>query len=191
LTGNIAGGTLTEDCMQEHTLIGRLKAGDHRAIDEIIEIYKNPLFSFIVRMVSNFASAEDIFQETWVKVIRYIGKFRGDAKFSTWLFQIALNQCRDTLRKEKRMIHVPIEDYENFLHYEPKTDPYRIIKAQKVRNIVAELPVKMKEVVILRYFHDMNEYEISEVVGSPVGTVKSRLYRASEIIRKKWKLSER
>ena len=182
---------MTEDCMQEHTLIGRLKAGDHGAIDEIVEIYKKPLFSFIVRMVNNNASAEDIFQETWIKVIRYVGKFRGDAKFSTWLFQIALNQCRDTLRKEKRVIHVPIEDYEDFLHYEPKTDPYRIMKTQKVRKIVTDLPVKMKEVVILRYFHNLNEYEISEVVGSPVGTVKSRLYRASEIIRKKWKLSER
>ncbi len=84
----------------------------------------------------------------------------------------------------------PIEDYEDSLYCEPKTDPYRIMKAQRVRKIVAGLPVKMKEAVVLRYFHDLSEYEISEVIGCPVGTVKSRLYRAAEIIRKKWELSE-
>ena len=181
---------MTEDRVQEHTLIERLKAGDHGAIDEIVEMYKGPLFAFIVRMVNDNTTAEDIFQETWIKVIKHAGKFRGDAKFSTWLFQIALNLCRDAMRKEKRWSHVPIEDYEDSLYCEPKTDPYRIMKAQRVRKIVAGLPVKMKEAVVLRYFHDLNEYEISEVIGCPVGTVKSRLYRAAEIIRKKWELSE-
>ena len=147
---------MTEDCMQEHTLIERLKAGDHGAIDEIVEKYKKPLFAFIVRMVNENTAAEDIFQETWIKVIKHAGMFRGDAKFSTWLFQIALNLCRDTLRKEKRGVHVPIEDYEDSLHCEPETDPYRIMKAQRVRKIVAGLPVKMKEAVVLRNFHDLN-----------------------------------
>ena len=73
------GGTLTEDRVQEHTLIEHLKAGDHGAIDEIVEMYKGPLFAFIVRMVNDNTTAEDIFQETWIKVIKHAGKFRGDA----------------------------------------------------------------------------------------------------------------
>ncbi len=172
--------------MEEHELIDRLREGDYGAIDEIIENYKNPLFAFILRIVNSHADAEDIFQETWLRVIRYISKFRGESKFSTWLFQIALNLCRDTKRKKKRWISVPIEDYENSLACEPEIDPVRIIKAQQVRKIVAELPAKMREVIVLRYYHDLNDQEISEIVKCPIGTVKSRFYRASEIIRIKW-----
>ena len=172
--------------MEEHELIGRLKEGDSDAIGEIVEKYKGPLFAFIMRMITDHAAAEDIFQETWLRVIRYVRNFRGDAKFSTWLFQIALNLCRDAERKKKRWSHVPIEDYANSLSSEPDIDPIRILKAQQVQKIVAGLPVKMREVIVLRYYHDLSDQEISGIVGCPVGTVKSRFYRASEIIRKKW-----
>ncbi len=181
---------MTENQMHEQTLIERLKAGDHGAINDIVDKYKGPLFAFILRMVNDHADAEDIFQETWIKVIKHVSRFRGDAKFSTWLFQIARNLCRDAGRKKKRGIHVPIEDYEDSLSCEPEVDPFRILKAKRVRKIVDSLPVKMKETVLLRYFHDLNEYEISEVLGCPVGTVKSRLYRAANILRKKWEFLE-
>ena len=172
--------------MNEQELINRVKEGCPKAMDDIVEAYKDPLFAFILRMSQNHSTAEDIFQETWLRVIRYIQNFRGESKFSTWLFQIALNLCRDAERKKKRWFHVPIEDYENSLTCDSGIDPVRFLKAQQVRKVVAELPVKMREVVILRYFHDLRDQEISEIAGCPVGTVKSRFYKASKIIRKKW-----
>ncbi|MFC1538185.1 RNA polymerase sigma factor [Candidatus Latescibacterota bacterium] len=181
---------MTKDIDQEKILIERMQAGDHRAVDEIFERYKRPLFGFIVRIINDHDTAEDVFQETFIKMVRYIGKFKGNSKFSTWLFQIALNQSRDTLRKGKNKTFVPIEDHEQTLSVEPMTDPYRIMKSQRVRAIVESLPDKMKETVILRYYHDMDEHEIAEIVGCPAGTVKSRLFRAAGIIRKKWELSE-
>ena len=85
--------------MEEQLLIERVKAGDTRAVDILVNHYKTPLFTFILRMTSNYETTEDLFQETWIRVIRSIRRFRGEAKFSTWLFQIAVNQVRDELRK--------------------------------------------------------------------------------------------
>lgn len=172
--------------MKEQDLINRVKEGDPKAIDDIVETYKDPLFAFILRMSGNHSTAEDIFQETWLRVVRYIRDFRGDSKFSTWLFQIALNLYRDAERKKKKMLYEPIEDHMKTLSCDPDIDPIRIIKAQKVRKIVNELPSKMREVIILRYFHELSDHEIADIVGCPEGTVKSRCFRASEILRKKW-----
>ncbi len=181
---------MTENKMNDNALVERLKAGDHKAIDEIVEKYKNPLFAFIIRMGNDHSTSEDIFQETWIKVIKHVGNFRGDAKFSTWLFQIARNLCIDAGRMKKRGVYVPIEDYEDSLPCEHGIDPFRVLKAKQVQRIVDSLPDKMKETVVLRYFHDFDEHEISEVLGCPVGTVKSRLYRATNILRKKWESLE-
>ena len=177
---------LTENQMEEHVLIKRLKEGDPVAIDEIVEKYKRQLFAFILRMVNNNAEAEDLFQETWLRVIRNVYNFRGDSKFSTWLFQIAVNLCRDAKSKRSCCIHVPIEDYEEVLSCEQDFDVMRTYKAGQVRKIVASLPEKMREVIVLRYFHDLSYAEIAEIAGCPLGTVKSRFYHASEIIREKW-----
>ena len=168
---------------QDRILVERLKEGEPGAIDEIVEKYKRPLFAFILRMIDNHATAEDIFQETWLRVIRHIRGFRGDSRFSTWLFQIALNLCRNAIRKKSRRF-VPLEEAES-IAVEPRVDAERIFEAERVRKVVASLPRKMREVIVLRYYHDLSEMEISEIVGSPVGTIKSRIYRAHIIIRQK------
>ena len=173
--------------MEEQELISRLREGDSEAINKIVEQYKGPLFAFILRMVNNHEAAEDLFQETWLRVIRSIRNFRGDSKLSTCVFSIALNLCRDTERKRKRWFHVSIDEYEESLSQEIGIDPVRILKAQQVRKIVAGLPVKMREVIVLRYYHDLSNQEISEIINCPVHTVKSRSYRALKIIRRKWK----
>jgi len=170
--------------MHEQELIRRLQEGDPRAVDDLVDEYKAPLFAFIIRMVNNRELAEDLFQETWIKVIRSVKRFRGDSKLSTWLFQVALNHCRDEMRK-KRYVHVPLEEIEE-LAGGSAPDPDRLHLAKEVRKIVAGLPDKMREVVVLKYYHDLMDEEIAEVTGIPAGTVKSRLHRASEIIRKKW-----
>lgn len=172
--------------MEELELIGRVKDGDARAVDELVETYKRPLFAFILRMIDNHETAEDIFQETWIRVIRYIGNFRGDAKFTTWLFQIALNLCRDELRRKSRATLDSIDDHVHHLSQDPDVNPEKMMRAEQVRKVVNDLPDKMREVILLRYYHDMTDSEIACVVGCPEGTVKSRFYRASEILRNKW-----
>ena len=172
---------------KDHVIIDRLKAGDAAVIDDIVERYKDPLFAFIVRMVNSYDIAEEIFQETWVRVIRHINSFRGEAKFSTWLFQIARNVYRDALRKNKGWSYISIEETDE-LTCEPAADSADSIEMEDVRNIVAGLPLKMKEVIVLRYYHDLSIREISEVLGCSEGTVKSRTFRALGIIRRKREL---
>lgn len=172
---------------KDQVIIDRLKAGDSGVIDEIVDKYKNPLFAFIIRMVNNYDLAEDIFQETWIRVIRHIHTFRGDAKFSTWLFQIAGNLCRDMIRKNKRRSYVPLDEAKEILRT-PSDSIEDSSRMEFVREIVAGLPVKMREVIVLRYYHDFSIKEISEILRCSEGTVKSRTFRAIEIIRKKRKV---
>ena len=89
------------------------------------------------------------------------------------------------MRKKGKYTLVPIEEAENIAG-KPTLDVERMVTAEQVRKIVAELPEKMREVVVLKYFHELNDLEISEVIGCPEGTVKSRLHRAAKILRKKW-----
>ena len=92
---------------EEQELVARLKADDPGAVDEIVEKYKRQLFAFILRMIGNYESAEDIFQETWLRAVRSVKHFRGESRFSTWLFQIAANLCRDSIRRSKKGMLVP------------------------------------------------------------------------------------
>lgn len=178
---NSTGNSLAED----FALVERLKQGEPGAIDEVVRTYQKPLYSFIVRMVENRETADDVFQETWVRVIRHVGSFRGDSRFTTWLFQIALNQCRNVMRKQSRRSFVDIEDVSQSLAVEPEVDADRILAATKVKKMLASLPVKMREVLILRYYHDKSEQEIAEIIDAPVGTVKSRIHRATSMLRDK------
>lgn len=168
----------------ESALILELKQGNPEAVNQIVERYSKPLFAFIMRMVDDQATAEDIFQDTWVRVVRNIGSFRGDSKFSTWLFQIALNLCRNLMRSRARRSFVGIEEVSD-LSEDPEVDGMKILQAQKVRMLVASLPSKMREVIVLRYYHEKTDVEIAEVTGLPPGTVKSRLHRATELLRSK------
>ncbi len=179
--------TLTPIDEQEQQVIDRLRNGDSRAADIVVERYKRPLFAFVFRMVNDQAVAEDIFQETWLRVVRSLHRFRGDARFSTWLFQIALNLCRDWIRQKSGRTFIPFDDIEE-PSCEPDVDPERMMRAEAVRQLLNELPEKMREVIILKFYHDLDDQEIATTVGCPVGTVKTRCHRAIKILSKKWEL---
>lgn len=174
----------------ERLLVERLRQGDTAAVEEIVERYKRQVFAFIVRMIGERETAEDLFQETWLRVIRSARGFRGEAKISTWLFQIALNLCRDHIRKIGKTVIVPLEEA-GPLTCEPGVDPFKMLEANEVRKVVNELPVKMREVIVLRFYHDLDDREIAETVGCPVGTVKTRYHRAIKLLSKKWDLRNR
>lgn len=174
---------------EESALILELKQNNPEVVDQVVERFSKPLFAFIMRMIDDQATAEDIFQDTWIRVIRNIGSFRGDCRFSTWLFQIALNLCRNQMRRKARRSFVGIEEASN-LADDPGVDGIKILQAQKVRRLVASLPPKMREVIVLRYYHNKTDVEIAEVTGLPPGTVKSRIHRATELLRSKIESTE-
>jgi RNA polymerase sigma-70 factor, ECF subfamily len=171
---------------EDNEIICRLRNGDMSAVGDAVEKHGGYLYSFIFRMTGNPQDTEDIFQETWIKVMRNIGSFRGDSKFTTWVLQIALNIFRDSSRKRKNYSAVSLDDVANYLVWDGGIDENQISRTQKVKEIIDALPEKMRAVMILKYYHDMNDAEIGEIVGCPEGTVKSRIFRASKMIKEKW-----
>jgi RNA polymerase sigma-70 factor, ECF subfamily len=174
----------------DRLLVEKLRRGDSDAIEEIVETHKRQVFAFIMRMIGVRETAEDLFQETWLRVVRSAGGFRGDAKISTWILQIALNLCRDHIRKVGKTVMVPLDEAEP-LTCEPGVDPFKMLQAAEVRKVVEELPFKMREVVVLRFYHDLDDREIAAAVGCPVGTVKTRYHRAIKLLEKKWESRNR
>ncbi|HLA41067.1 MAG TPA: sigma-70 family RNA polymerase sigma factor, partial [Candidatus Glassbacteria bacterium] len=150
------------DSEDDYSLVLRLKSGDRSAIDQAVDRYSKPLYAFILRMTAERETAEDVFQETWVRVIRNIGFFRGDAKFSTWLFQIALNLCRNLARQKSRRTYIDIDQADQ-LSEEPEADGRDPLLSRKIKKLVASLPDKMREVIVLRFYHDRTDQEIAEI----------------------------
>ena len=169
---------------EEEKLIAGFKAGNAQACARLFDLYNRPLHAFLYRMTGNRESTEDLFQETWIRAVRYSGSFKGRCKFSTWLFQIAMNLFRNYHRKTGRREYVSIDDAPT-LSEAPGVDADRIIAGQRVRKVIASLPIKLRTVVVLRYYHQLTESEIAEVISAPLGTVKTRLFRAGKILKEK------
>ena len=171
--------------VDEQTLVERLMGGDPEAVDDLVDVYKDRLFAFILRTVGDYTLAEDVFQEMWIKVIRRINTFRGDSKLSTWLFQVALNTVRDAMRKKGRHTFVDIDEVAQ-LPSNDSIDVDGMARTEQVKLLIDSLPEKMREVVVLKYYHDLMDAEIAEIAGIPEGTVKSRLHRANGIMKERW-----
>jgi RNA polymerase sigma-70 factor (ECF subfamily) len=160
----------------------RVQAGDEAALGELLERYRSRLFGFLVRRAGDVA-AEDLFQETWLRVVRARSSFDPQRRFSTWLFQIANNLCRD--RARRRRVE---EGYRETMREQLRNDPASLgppaldLRLDMHRRLAA-LPERLREVLLLRYYHHLSEQEIADVVGIPRGTVKSRLHTAVRTLR--------
>lgn len=164
----------------DENLVERLASGDESALRELLSRYERRLSSFLYRNTGG-RDVEDLYQETWVRVVRHASKFDPSKKFSTWLFQIAINLCRDWLRRKPPEPQLVGDDRVS------SAAMARTEAALDVQRLLTQLPAEQREVLILRYYHDMTEEQVAEVLGCPRGTVKSRAHHAfarlSEIVR--------
>ena len=165
----------------DERLMVRVQQGEVQAFDALFERYRPRLFGFLFRRCGDAAAAEDLFQESWLRVVRARDRFDPGRRFSTWLFQIANNLCRDRARhqaveaRERATVQVQIEQDG------PGAPPHALRRALERR--LAALPDRLREVLVLRYYHDLSEREIAEIAGIPRGTVKSRLHAAIRALR--------
>jgi len=159
----------------------RVQSGETPAFTELFNRYRSRLYAFLARRVGD-AVADDLFQETWLRVVRARESFDPSRRFSTWLFQIANNLCRDSGRRRAAKGRA-----EDAVHEAGRGDPRLRTPAPELRLDVerrlAGLPERLQEVLVLRYYEQMTESEIAEVVGIPAGTVKSRLHAAIHTLR--------
>ncbi|GIP34959.1 RNA polymerase sigma factor SigW [Paenibacillus sp. J2TS4] len=169
--------------------------GDRRAFAELVDLYKDKIYHLAYRMLSQAHAAEDIVQETFLRVYRNLHRYDENQKFSTWIYRIATNLCIDQLRKRKANYSLDAEmpegegaDWYSLLPSEEETPEGQVLLSetqQQIRSAIDALPEKYKSVVILRYLHDLSLQEIGDILGMPVTTVKTRVHRGREYLRKK------
>src|SRR5438132_11140348 len=156
----------------DEELIGRVGVGDQDALAELCRRYERPLYHFIARHTGG-RDVEDLYQETWLRAVRAAPRFDPSRRFSTWPFQIAVNLCRDWHRRP------PPEPVDPAgIEATREGTAAAADAALDARRLLAALPEPQRSVVILRYYHDLGEEEMAEILGCPRGTVKSRLHHA-------------
>ncbi|MGB5695974.1 MAG: RNA polymerase sigma factor [Polyangiales bacterium] len=174
----------------EMLLLG-YRSGDLGAFETLLGRYRAPLFNFLLRSSRDRGRAEELYQDVWLKVIERSDDFRGDAKFSTWLYTIARNLSIDHQRKMKFRGHVSLEVVlpesgqplrERVSNPGPTTEQLAMggLVRDRLAAAIEELPAEQREVFLLRQLQGLAFREISEVVGVPANTVKSRMRYALE-----------
>ena len=175
---------------ENENLLIAYRNGDEKAFDKLIKEYGNQLYNFILRLVGNHEAAEDIFQDTFIRVLRNIERYKPSAKLLTWLIQIAKNLCFDYFKKENLRAHHSLsvenssEEYslDSIIEDDNQPQPQNLIMLEEDRMLVQEaiekLSAKKKEVILLRIYEGLPYRDISEITGDPEGTLKYRVYEA-------------
>ena len=165
----------------EQLLLLRCQMGDKDAFAELIERYERSLRYFINRLLDNSELTEDIFQDTWLTVIRKIYSLKEIDAFPAWLYRIARNKVYQQLRKKR---NVSVLDENVAIENHAEDDDFSGEDAAKVHKCLKELPPEYREVLMLRFLEQMPYQQISQVLNCKLGTVRSRLYYAKLALKK-------
>lgn len=186
----LAAAMNPEKLLGSDDLVDRLRCGDTDALAGLLAQYQHRLYRYLTRLVQDPAAAEDLFQQTWLRVMQKIGRYRAISSFDTWLFAVAHNLAIDHLRRRRdNSLDVPAETREAPAErlVAGEADPLeRLLDSERgalLAAAIAELPAIHREVISLRFEEAMKLEQIAEVAGVPLSTVKSRLHRALESLR--------
>ena len=175
-------------------LVKRAKKGDSRAFDLLVLKYQGRVAQLVSRYVNNAAEVEDVTQEAFIKAYRALPKFRGDSAFYTWLYRIAANAAKNHLvalgrRPTTDLALDDSESYEVPGRLKDNESPDEVIMGQQLEAAISQaidaLPLELKAALTLREFEGLSYDEIAEVLECPIGTVRSRIFRAREAIDQK------
>jgi len=189
--------------MNDVELLKRYAAGEEGAFQELVSQYKDGVYAFLRRFLNQPDLVDDVFQETFMQLYVSRDTFDLSRPLRPWLFTIAANKAKDALRRRQRIDSAnlgslfdsddhSIDDVLNTLDYDthtPYDDLIREETAAEVKRVVARMPVKLREILILAYFHKFSYAEIAGILGVPVGTVKSRLHTAVGRFAEDWNAS--
>ena len=173
---------------QELAVIRRVQRGDANAFEYLMAAYEKNVYNLALRMTGNPEDAEDMAQEAFLKAYSSLGSFRGDSKFSVWLYRIVSNVCLDFLRKQKKTqsFSLSMEDDDGEeaelelpdLSSLPEEELEKKLTREAVRRGLAQLPEDARQILLLREIQGLSYEEIGETLGLEPGTVKSRIFRA-------------
>lgn len=167
----------------DERLVEAFQAGDLAAFDLLVLRWERKIQGTVYRVLGTEEDARDITQEAFLKAFRSLRGFKGQARFSSWLYQIALNLCRDRLRRRRGKAFVSLDSLEEDggLPAPAGLSPYDQAERGALRGLVrealAELPDEQREVIVLKEYQELTFVEIAEILDVPLSTVKTRLYR--------------
>ena len=183
------------DRQADYALVQRVQRGDKRAFDLLVLKYQHKLMKLISRYVRDTAEVQDVAQEAFIKAYRALPRFRGDSAFYTWLYRIAINTAKNHLVSQSRPppdSDIDMPDAEQFLDRAELREiatPERLLLRDEIQRTVIEaidaLPPDLRTAVTLRELEGLSYEEIAEAMDCPIGTVRSRIFRAREAINKR------
>jgi RNA polymerase sigma-70 factor (ECF subfamily) len=173
-------------------LVKRVQNGDKKSFDILVIKYQNKLFSTISRFISDPSEVHDVAQDTFVKAYRALPNFRGESAFYTWIYRIAINTAKNYLTAKERRppaFDIDSQDAENYstgTSFKEQASPEECLIREQLKSLIFEsintLPEELKLTITLREIKGMSYEEISESMECPIGTVRSRIFRAREIL---------
>ena len=179
------------------SLVERCRANDEAAFNEVVSRYKNKVYNYIYRMTNSSDDAEDLTQEVFIRMYTSIDSFRSQSSLNTWLFRIASNLCIDKFRRSKNRtaaysLDDPVGDSDGEMTHEVADhtyEPHRLLEnvemAEQIGAALAQLPEKLRATLLLHDIEGLPYEEIAQIVGCPLGTVKSRLFNARMQLRQR------
>jgi RNA polymerase sigma-70 factor, ECF subfamily len=177
----------------DEELVARAIEGDLDSFNQLVVRWERPIYALAYRTIGREEDARDIAQETFLRAFRAIRGFKGQAKFSSWLYRIALNLCRDWMRRERRapVVHPPegadpmdlVADQPSPIEPVDDTVSRREVTSSVAR-AMALLPEEQRTAIILKEYHGLTFQEIADLLGCPLSTVKTRLYQGLSVLRR-------
>ena len=181
----------------DQALVERVQQGDKRAFDVLVQKYQHRVIKLIARFVRNSDDVQDVAQEAFIKAYRALKNFRGDSAFYTWMYRIAINTAKNHLVASSRRATDSAVDAQDAEQYDSGdwlreyATPERELLAGEMKgvilNTISDLPDDLKEAITLREMENLSYEEIADVMDCPIGTVRSRIFRAREAIDKQLK----
>jgi RNA polymerase sigma-70 factor (ECF subfamily) len=172
--------------MDEQDLIRRVQDGDEEAFGQIMGLYKDKIVNYLYQFSGDYQKAVELAQETFVRVYFKAGKYRPIAPLSSWIYTIASNLAKTDCRRSKKMATVSLEDipnnYSSGTYYEDPADPGLV---RNLREALDELHPRYRVPVVLKDMEGFSQEEIARIIKRPVGTVKARISRGREQLRRK------
>jgi RNA polymerase sigma-70 factor, ECF subfamily len=176
----------------DEELVALTVGGDVDSFNQLVTRWERPIYALAYRVIGREEEARDVVQETFLRAFRGLANFRGQAKFSSWIYRIALNLCRDWIRRERRApVSQPPEgvDLSELVSEQGPVESIEDLVARNdmsrtVARVMQELPEEQRTAIILKEYHGMTFQEIADLQGCPLSTVKTRLYQGLSVLRR-------
>jgi RNA polymerase sigma-70 factor, ECF subfamily len=176
----------------DEELVARSIDGDVDSFNQLVIRWERPIYALAYRVIGREEEARDVVQETFLRAFRGIKNFRGQAKFSSWVYRIALNLCRDWIRRERRAPLQAAPEGVDLVELAAEQGPAESIEelvarhdlSKAVAEAMALLPDEQRTAIVLKEYHGMTFQEIADLQGCPLSTVKTRLYQGLTVLRR-------